>query len=262
MTSSMRLLCVNLLGYFALSVLAQGLQPGCNTTSLPQNFSANLSHWPHSTPLLRNHWRKDPPPPFSVAPRDIEESWNGWASIKYLFALLAFEIPKSRLWRRLLTQCHSGDSYTSTNFTLAGPQPSFLNPLGNPPYPGGTSANGPNYIDFLTTTYNKSFIQTFNLAYGGATVNPFLVPTPFGFPVQTFLSQVKREFLMSYESGLQHPWSSPNSLFVVFFGINDVINSYMFNNESLNLAVIKSYEGLVDEVCYSFRHRKDPHQQR
>lgn len=142
----------------------------------------------------------------------------------------------------------SGDSYTSTNFTPSGSQPNSNNPLGNPPFPGATSSNGPNYIDFLTATYNKSYIQTYNLAYGGATVNPFLVPTLWGASVRTFLSQVEQEFLPLYANGSDVPWTSSNSLFTVFFGINDCIQSYADGNDSLNYDIIKSYEGLVNEV--------------
>ena len=64
-----------------------------------------------------------------------------------------------------------GDSYTSTGFSLQGAGPSAANPMGNPDYPGFTSSNGPNWIDFLTTTYNATFVKTINLAVGGATVD-------------------------------------------------------------------------------------------
>ena len=142
----------------------------------------------------------------------------------------------------------SGDSYTSTNFTTFGEQPNPSNPLGNPPYPGATSANGPNYVDFLTRTYNQSYIQTYNLGYGGATVNPFLVPTAFGASVQTFLSQVEKEFLPLYAKNPEVPWNSSDTLFTIFFGINDVYQSYAAQNDTLSHDIIKSYEGLVDEV--------------
>lgn len=36
------------------------------------------------------------------------------------------------------------------NDTLA--QPNATDPLGNPAYPGYTATNGPNWVDFLTTT--------------------------------------------------------------------------------------------------------------
>lgn len=54
-----------------------------------------------------------------------------------------------------------GDSYSATNFDFNGVQPSADNPLGNPAYPGTTTSNGPNYVDYLTTTYNKSLLLTY-----------------------------------------------------------------------------------------------------
>ena len=69
----------------------------------------------------------------------------------------------------------SGDSYTTTGFNASGPQPSPSNPLGNPDYLGHTSSNGPNWIDYLTTKYNHTLLLTYNLAFGGATVDSALV---------------------------------------------------------------------------------------
>lgn len=120
--------------------------------------------------------------------------------------------------------------------------------MGNPSYPGATSADGPNYVDFLTTTYNQSFIETFNLGYGGATIDPSLVGSPYGYIVQSFRQQVQDEFLPTYASNSGVQWSGSNSLFTVFFGINDVILSYGPRNSTLNFLLIKSYENLVHQV--------------
>ena len=77
-------------------------------------------------------------------------SWPGWSGITHMIVF--------------------GDSYTTTGFNYTMAQPSRANPLGNPDYPGYTASNGPNWVDFLTTTYNETFLETINLAYGGATV--------------------------------------------------------------------------------------------
>jgi len=143
----------------------------------------------------------------------------------------------------------SGDSYTSTNFTIDGEQPNSNNPLGNPAYPGATSSNGPNYIDFLTTTYNQSYIQTYNFGYGGAVINDSVIRDGFGPSVQNFVDQVEKEFLPTYFDNSRVPWNSSNSLFSIFFGINDVTNSWALHNDSLNYGVIHSYQNLVNEVC-------------
>src|SRR5690242_18177297 len=90
--------------------------------------------------------------------RANSSSWSGWSSVKHFFVF--------------------GDSYTQTGFNPNSTQPSLSNPFGNPPYPGWTSSNGPNWVGFLTTTYNASKLLTYNLAYGGATVDSALV-TPY-----------------------------------------------------------------------------------
>ena len=142
----------------------------------------------------------------------------------------------------------SGDSYTSTGFQIHGEQPNPANPQGNPAYPGSTSANGPNYVDFLTTTYNRSYIQTYNLGYGGATIDPSLVASPFGDIVQSFRQQLHDEFLPTYANNPTVPWAPADTLFTIFFGINDVIISYGQRNSSLTYALIKSHEALIHEV--------------
>lgn len=153
--------------------------------------------------------------------------YPGWAGIKYIFSF--------------------GDSYTSTTFNDTGEQPNRANPLGNPPYPGYTASNGPNWIDFLTTTYNKSFVETVNLAYGGATVDSNLVAQylPTVLSVQ---EQVNDEYIPVYSNKTVIPWASDDTLFSIFIGINDVGNSYASKNASLNGIIFDVYSGLVDEL--------------
>lgn len=103
-------------------------------------------------------------------------------------------------------------------------------------------------MDFLTTTYNQSFIETFNLGYGGATIDPSLIGSPYGYIVQSFRQQVQDEFLPTYATNSGVAWSGSNSLFTVFFGINDVILSYGQRDSTLNYLLIKSYESLVHQV--------------
>ncbi|KAK4695217.1 hypothetical protein P7C71_g2497, partial [Lecanoromycetidae sp. Uapishka_2] len=186
-------------------------------------------HWPHSTPLLQLYNRTGA---HSFAKRQASTFWNGWENVQYWFPF--------------------GDSYTSTNFSILGAQPDANNPLGNPPYPGATSADGPNYVDFLTRTYNQSYIQTYNFGYGGSTIDPALVPSGFGPTIQSFEQQVNDEFLPNYVNNTDVPWASSNTLFSVFFGINDVTNTMTagdLGNDTLNYDLIKAYESLVDQVC-------------
>jgi len=134
------------------------------------------------------------------------KAWHGWASVKYLFVF--------------------GDSYTTVGFNVSGIQPTAGNPLGNPPYPGYTSSNGPNWVDFLTITYNKSIIRTYDLAYGGATIDSNLI-VPYEPTVISMKEQVLSEYIPIYSSKPNFaPWSASNSLFSFFIGINDVGNTY------------------------------------
>ncbi|KAL8893108.1 MAG: hypothetical protein Q9215_000113 [Flavoplaca cf. flavocitrina] len=151
------------------------VQPGCyNPPAIPDNLTTRPQRW------------RDAPSLPPLVTRQSGKAWPGWQNVQYMFTFT------------------SGDSYTSTAFNIRGPQPSRENPLGNPPYPGATSANGPNYVDFLTTTYNQSFIRTFNFGYGGATIDPSLIASPYGSIVQSFQQQVREEFVPTYatNSGL------------------------------------------------------------
>ncbi|KAI4105515.1 MAG: hypothetical protein LQ339_003357 [Xanthoria mediterranea] len=201
------------------------VQPGCyNPPEIPHNLTTRPQRWRDAS--------AGPP----LVTRQSGKAWSGWQNVEYLFTF--------------------GDSYTSTSFNIYGPQPNPQNPLGNPAYPGATSADGPNYVDFLTTTYNQSFIRTFNLGYGGATIDPSLVGSPYGLIVQSFRQQVQEEFIPTYATNSGVEWSGSNSLFTVFFGINagallplfDVILSYTQRNSTLNFLLIKSYENLVHQL--------------
>ncbi|EME46056.1 carbohydrate esterase family 16 protein [Dothistroma septosporum NZE10] len=158
--------------------------------------------------------------------------WPGWSGISHMFVF--------------------GDSYTTTGFEVNGTQPSAANPFGNPPYPGYTSSNGPNWIDFLTTTWNQSFVETINLAYGGATVDGALIP-PYLPTVLSVRQQVNDDYLPSYAT---HPetfdWRSKDTLFAIFIGINDVGNAYGWSNSTVVFdKVLTEYAGLVDKLYQS-----------
>lgn len=119
----------------------------------------------------------------------------------------------------------SGDSYTQTGFDPTGILPSPGNVLGNPPYPGWTATGGENWVDFVTTQYNKSLILTYNYAYGGATIDASLV-APFEPTVLSLTDQVNQFLSGAAIKPASTPWTSSNSLFSVFIGINDIGNSY------------------------------------
>ncbi|KAF2001900.1 carbohydrate esterase family 16 protein [Amniculicola lignicola CBS 123094] len=157
-----------------------------------------------------------------------QATWTKWKDVEYLFVF--------------------GDSYTQTGFNINGTQPSPSNPMGNPPYPGWTSSNGPNWVDFLTYTYNASRLQTYNLAYGGATVDAALV-TPYAPTVLSLKNQVQDLYLPKYaKAPFTSKWNGDNSLFLFWIGINDVGNSWWLNNGTLYDEIFRVYGDLVDSI--------------
>lgn len=145
-----------------------------------------------------------------------------------------------------------GDSYTTTGFKANREQPSEVNPLGNPDYPGDTSSNGPNWINFLTTTYNQTFLKTVNFAYGGATVDGDLI-RQFVPMIHSFKTQVYEDYLPNYSPPPStFDWEPENTLFASFFGINDVNNAWQDSTASWVLAQdIAEYADLIDVVYQS-----------
>ena len=92
------------------------------------------------------------------------------------------------------------------------------------------------------------------MGYGGATIDDSIVKSGFGSAVQSFQNQVELEFLHTYVNNSEVPWTASNSLFTIFFGINDITNSFApfaSHNDSVNYELVKAYEGLVDEVRLS-----------
>ncbi|KAF2020915.1 carbohydrate esterase family 16 protein [Aaosphaeria arxii CBS 175.79] len=163
-----------------------------------------------------------------AAPFSNTSSWSGWKNVKNLFVF--------------------GDSYTQTGFDVNGTQPSPGNPLGNPPYPGWTSANGPNWVGFLTQQYNASTLLTYNVAYGGATVDSALV-TPYAPTVLSLKDQVEKLYLPKYGANPSSvPWEASDSLFAFWIGINDVGNSWWLNNATLYDLIFLEYDSLVEKI--------------
>ncbi|CAE6528505.1 unnamed protein product [Rhizoctonia solani] len=97
-----------------------------------------------------------------------------------------------------------GDSYTTTGYNVSAGI--------NSPTPGWTSSNGPNWVQYLGSTYNVTDTKVYNLAYGGATTDSKLV-TPYLPTVQSFVDQVS--LFSKYFSPVppEAAWSSDNSLF-------------------------------------------------
>jgi len=142
-----------------------------------------------------------------------------------------------------------GDSYTSSGFLVNGTQPAIGNALGNPPYPGSTTVGGVNWVDVVTTVYNKSLLLTYNFAYGGATIDASLV-APYVPTVLSLTDQVN-EFLNNYSSKPSTaPWTTDNTLFSIWIGINDIGNSYSRTGDrfAFNDVLLNAYFSLVQKL--------------
>jgi hypothetical protein len=119
-----------------------------------------------------------------------------------------------------------GDSYSETGFIISGPKPfAHRNPIGNPPFPGSTTCNGTNWIGHLITTFAKSPTVAYTFAYSGGVVDRSIV-TPYMPEVQTLGDQTA-----TFRTNLAckpdyAPWKAENTLFALWFGINDIGTSW------------------------------------
>ena len=121
-----------------------------------------------------------------------------------------------------------GDSYTQNGFAynLSGPLPTPQNPTGHPAPGTQTWSLGENYVEWLTTTYNNTLIFDYDFGWGGATINDSIVSSGES-SIKSFEDQVTSLFEPQFSSGDngQVPWNGQNSIFSIFFGINDISHS-------------------------------------
>ncbi|KAG8817563.1 hypothetical protein FRC17_011177, partial [Serendipita sp. 399] len=139
-----------------------------------------------------------------------------------------------------------GDSYTQTWFNVSDPtgQPSLSNPMGNPPYPGYTACGFvPNWVYQTTFIHNSSFVYVYNHAYGGAEIDETLV-TPWKEGLKHLGAQVQDFLDFNAPSKQFYPgWTSENSIFVVWIGINDLGNSFWLHEDysAFNQVLVNRY---------------------
>ncbi|KAL4788959.1 hypothetical protein BDV19DRAFT_395492 [Aspergillus venezuelensis] len=134
-----------------------------------------------------------------------------------------------------------GDSWSRTGFDVTGDQPSISNPLGNPAYPGRTSANGANWLGYLTTTYNQSMFLTYNFGTSGATIDSDIVDAD-----ADVLGELNDKFVPYYASN--GTWESTTTLFAIWIGVNDINRSYMGDYTSTNEADFEQYRAVLDTL--------------
>ncbi|KAI4188745.1 MAG: hypothetical protein L6R41_001935 [Letrouitia leprolyta] len=159
--------------------------------------------------------------------------WPGWNKIEKLFVF--------------------GASYTTTGFNwLQDPLPSPDLPLGNS-IRGRTSSNGPNFITYLTTTFNASKVQTYNFAFPGAQVDHFATnPASVVKSGNDMRLQVNNGFVATYTPKLHAPfaqWDGSTSLFISFFGINDILAYYKrADTAPVTSAIMDAYATHLDTL--------------
>jgi phospholipase/lecithinase/hemolysin len=114
--------------------------------------------------------------------------------------------------------------------------------MGNPALGTGTYTRGENWVGYLTETYNRTFIETYDFAVGGATINGSIVASATPMDVQ-----ITTLFESKYSSATF--WNGKDSLFLVFIGINDIIKTYATDNETTEVPVLMdAYRALLSNL--------------
>ncbi|TRX95575.1 hypothetical protein FHL15_003533 [Xylaria flabelliformis] len=111
------------------------------------------------------------------------------------------------------------------------------------------------WLDIVKRTklgqYNASALLTYNLAYGGATVDSALVK-PYDPSVKSLKDQVESEFIPGYTGNSpKTTWTGDDSVFAIWIGINDIGNSYWNGanaTDALNTQIFSVISGLVDKI--------------
>ncbi|KAK6337607.1 hypothetical protein TWF730_003002 [Orbilia blumenaviensis] len=114
-----------------------------------------------------------------------------------------------------------GDSYTNTNFSIDGVQPSVGNPLGNPAGAWRKDKHDATWIPYITTKYNNTVTLVYNLARSGAALTYTNENTT---SLKSFKGQLNL-FASKYASLPieQTPWKqNVETMYSSWFGINDV----------------------------------------
>ncbi|KAK9476118.1 GDSL-like Lipase/Acylhydrolase-domain-containing protein [Lipomyces japonicus] len=145
-----------------------------------------------------------------------------------------------------------GDSYSDTGFNVNYTLPNINNAFGNPNIHGTFGSNGINWLKYLATSYNSSIYYVYDFARGGATVDNAIVTLHDYIP--SFVEQVESMFL-PYMTGTGQvaSWSAQDTIVGVWFGINDILNSYLVYSEAqlevvYNQEIAKSYWSAIETI--------------
>ncbi|KAI5478621.1 COPII-coated vesicle protein SurF4/Erv29 [Pseudohyphozyma bogoriensis] len=128
-----------------------------------------------------------------------------------------------------------GDSYSDNT--------GWGNFLAEPPHWSHFS-DGPNWVDYLESTYNESTIALRSTAFGGATINSTLI-TALGGAKTDIVTQVERFQELLTPAPASTAWTSADTLFTMWVGINDITVTYSHNNQSqLHATLMDSWYNL------------------
>ncbi|ORY81565.1 hypothetical protein BCR37DRAFT_380457 [Protomyces lactucae-debilis] len=109
-----------------------------------------------------------------------------------------------------------GDSISDTGFDPSGDVPSPVNPLGNPDFPGKTTAWGPNWVGLLTG-YSKTLVA-WNFAKYGSVIDKALLKSSRS----DFSDQLLKFTTYCTGKEFKVKWTSEDALFLTMFGQNDL----------------------------------------
>ncbi|ORY81562.1 hypothetical protein BCR37DRAFT_47641 [Protomyces lactucae-debilis] len=128
-----------------------------------------------------------------------------------------------------------GDSISDTGFDPSGDAPSPANPLGNPDFPGRTTAWGPNWVGTLTKEYSKTLVAWNFAKYGSVVYNAF--PNS---ERPDFTGQLSHFMTCCTGKKRKVKWTSEDALFLTMFGQNDLTE--LIDHLSTNLKTVQDIQ--------------------
>ena len=133
---------------------------------------------------------------------------------------------------------------------MTGIQPSPFDPLGNPNYTAAyVIANGARWPVQLAITFNESLLEAYGLAQVGGVIDSSI--TPHG---SDLVHQISESFLPTYGNSTSGNWSASSTLFITFFGVNDVNLVLPYQNSSTYLdKIFTSYGNSIEKVSSHYK---------
>jgi len=190
--------------------------------------------------------KAEKPPTIPDQTNDDPETPLSLSSPSKPLAAKGITVDASSPWQSIAHIFSFGDSWSYTAFDIGGTQPSRSNPFGNPALPENGISAPPEWLYYLTTTYNASFIKTYNIAHGAATIDRAVVAPHDAFSyTSTFKEQAEDLWRLVYKPRpASARWHPEDSLFTVWFGLNDIMLAFdrdVYSERLLNVEVIAAY---------------------